>query len=63
MNIGDKIIWRYKDKKTWKRSEVVTLFPEQLIELKMYEDFGLMETDKKIIVKLTEIEFAIYEPR
>ena len=63
MNIGDKIIWRYVDKKTWKRGEVLTLFPNQLVELTVTEDFGLIPTNNKMIVKLTEIEYIIYEPR
>ena len=61
MNIGDKIIWRYKDKKTWKRAQVVTQFPNELVELSVERsfEFDLALCNERIIVKLTEIEYEV----
>ena len=57
MNIGDKIIWRYNNKKTWKKSEVTHIFANQLIELKLERDF--IHQSETVIVKLTEIEYEV----
>lgn len=55
MNLGDKIVWRFKDKKFWKRGIVNSIF-NGVVEITTNE-FGI----DTVLVKQDEIEWEKYE--
>ena len=54
MNIGDMIIWRFKDKKLWKRGKIGDIINEKIIVI---VDNNLILAE--VIVKLDEIDLEI----
>ena len=63
MKPGDRIVWRFKDKKMWNRATVTNIINNNLFELEREMHFAEdpANISMKIIVKENEIDFEILE--
>ena len=58
MNIGDNVVWRFLDKKFFRKGTIINFIGEthELIEL---EDSNVLSTGERIIIKQSEIEIHV----